>query len=51
MPACFAGRIEEVGPTTLVDGHEDGKVGDVFVLEFNKSRVNKRKPLNEQKVF
>ena len=42
------GTVHQVGETTLTDGHEDGEVGEVFVLPYNKARVRvtKKKPLN-----
>ena len=40
------GTVKHVGFTKLADDHMDGKVGHVFVLPYNKARVNRRKPLN-----
>lgn len=40
------GKVIHVGPTPLADGHEDGNVGHVFVLDFKKARHKKDRPFN-----
>ena len=40
------GKVVHVGPTPLATGHEDGKTGDVFVLDYSKVRYKKDRPFN-----
>ena len=40
------GKVIHVGPTPLATGHEDGKVGHVFVLDYTKVRHKKDRPFN-----
>ena len=40
------GKVIHVGPTPLAKGHEDGKVGHVFVLDYTKVRFRKDRPFN-----
>ena len=51
--ACFGnddtligiGTVKHVGHVRLSPHHEDGEFGEVFVLPFSKTRINKRKDL------
>ena len=51
--ACFGnddtiigiGTVKHVGRVRLSPHHEDGEFGEVFVLPFSKTRINKRKHL------
>ena len=40
------GKVIHIGPTPLAAGHEDGKVGHVFVLDYKKVRHKKDRPFN-----
>ena len=41
------GRVVHVGRKKLCPGHEDGTYGEVFVLPFNKTKVNFREKTME----
>ena len=51
--ACFGhddtfigvGTVKHVGHIRLSPHHEDGEFGEVFVLPYSKTRINKRKHL------
>ena len=42
------GKAIHVGKTVLAKGHEDGKIGEVFVLEYNKGRPKRGVALNSE---
>jgi len=37
------GTVKHFGKMKLINGHEDDKIGDVFVLDHSKGRLEKKR--------